>query len=370
MQEEARVVGKTYHGGAFWDAIGADFAALDRRDDVISADVLDAWFNPSPKVVAKIAEFLPFALKTSPPTQCEGLIAAIAETRGVPRRHILVGGGSSDLMFAIFPHLLQRDDRVLILDPMYGEYAHILEHVIGLQPIRHPLAMDAGFAVDYDRLRSHLVSTTPSLVIIVNPNSPTGQYWESDRIERLAEEFPETTFVVDETYMAYIEGDHSLERATTTHRNLVVLTSMSKVYALSGARVGYLIGHPDILNRVGRFIPPWSVSLLGQIAGTEALRDPDYYRSKYAETRRLRADMEAQLAHLPVEVFPSACNFLLVRLCHRSAATVVGQLRRQRIYLRNCDSMSTQFHDDFIRIAVKDPAANQRILNAFRQALA
>jgi histidinol-phosphate/aromatic aminotransferase/cobyric acid decarboxylase-like protein len=363
------VIEKAYHGGASWNAIGPTFDHLDRASTIISADVLDAWFDPSPNVARKIAEVLPFALKTSPPTHSEGLVTAISEVRGVPRDHVFVGGGSSDLMFALFPHLLRRHQRVLILDPMYGEYAHILEHVVGLTPIRHPLAADEAFAIDANRLCDQIRSVNPAMVVLVNPNSPTGQYWDSENIVHLARAFPETIFFVDETYIAYIEGTRSLEPCTRELPNVMVLTSMSKSYALSGARVGYLVAHPDVGHRVGHFIPPWSVSLIGQIAGIEALRDPAYYRDRYAETHLLRAELAAAISGAQVDVFPSGCNFLLVRLREASAARVVARARERGVYLRACDSMSTQFHDDFIRIAVKDRTANHRIADAVEEAL-
>lgn len=121
---------RAYHGGQFFNAIGNDFSNLENSRQVIGADVLDAWFDPSPKVLEKIQSYLAFSLKTSPPIYSEGVVDAIANCRGLSRENVLVGAGSSDIMFNFFPNMLNWQDRVLILDPMYGEYAHILEHVI------------------------------------------------------------------------------------------------------------------------------------------------------------------------------------------------------------------------------------------------
>ncbi|MBP7806791.1 histidinol-phosphate aminotransferase family protein, partial [Candidatus Gracilibacteria bacterium] len=74
---------KAYHGGQFFKAIGETFDTIENQDKVISADVLDAWFDPSPKVIKKLSDNLNFAIKTSPPTHCEGLIKTISEVRGV-----------------------------------------------------------------------------------------------------------------------------------------------------------------------------------------------------------------------------------------------------------------------------------------------
>jgi len=119
-----------FHGGAFFDAIGPEFDRLERRHEIINADVLDAWFPPSPKVLAALQKELPWLLRTSPPTGCEGLVQTIARVRGVPAECVLPAGGSSDAIFLALRHWLNPGSRVLILDPTYGEYAHVLEQVV------------------------------------------------------------------------------------------------------------------------------------------------------------------------------------------------------------------------------------------------
>jgi len=109
-----------FHGGAFFKAIGERFETLERNRDIIAADVLDAWFPPSPRVTAALAEHLPWLLRTSPPTAGEGLVQTIAETRGVAMESILPGAGSSALIFLALRHWLNSSSRVLILDPTYG----------------------------------------------------------------------------------------------------------------------------------------------------------------------------------------------------------------------------------------------------------
>src|ERR1043166_154764 len=108
---EAKIHRACYHGGAFFNAIGAEFEDLSRRHDIINADVLDAWFPPSPKVLAALEDDLPWLLRTSPPTNCEGLRRVIARTRGVAPENILPGGGSSDLIFLALRHWLTSSSR-------------------------------------------------------------------------------------------------------------------------------------------------------------------------------------------------------------------------------------------------------------------
>ena len=364
----SNMVKKAYHGGAFYSAIGEDFSALEKSEEVIGADILDAWYPPSPKVLGKVTKFLPFIFRSSSPTHSSGLIKTIAERRDIPIKNIAVGGGSSAIMFTLFSLLLTQKSRVLILDPMYGEYQHIFEHVIGASIIRHMLHPDTSFVVDADKLLHEVQTHKPDMVVIVNPNSPTGQYWDRESIRKFLSAIPqETMLLIDETYIEYVSDDASMEKDVLLYPNLLVLKSMSKIYALSGARVGYVVASENIIETVTMHTPPWSVSHFGQIAAVEALNDWQYYRSKIDETVLLRSQMIQALRDVTtIDVFESVGNYFLIRLHRHSADAVVRRLQESHIFLRNCDSMSVQFKDNFIRIAVKDRSTNEKVVAALR----
>jgi histidinol-phosphate aminotransferase len=368
------MVKQAFHGGAFFEAIGVDFADLAASQHVINADVLDAWFDPSPRALQQIREYLPFILRTSPPAYADGLVRALGQLRGVPPENLLVGGGSSDLIFSFFPSIIGKKERALFLDPMYGEYQHILEHVAGATLIRHRLLKERQFRIDLAALLADIERTRPTLVVLVNPNSPTGQYWSQEHFYPLLERVPEDTLVVvDETYIEYVDRHRSLERDVLRFKNLVVIKSMSKVYALSGLRVGYLAANAAIIARLAQLSPPWAVSLAGQIAAIEALNDEGYYQQKYQETHRLRAELIEQLGQIPqLHVYPSVANFVLVELLdpRLSAQAIVERLKRRNIYIRNADSMSAHFRDKFLRITVKARTQQERIVAALRDDVA
>jgi histidinol-phosphate/aromatic aminotransferase/cobyric acid decarboxylase-like protein len=111
-----------FHGGAFFAAIGERFEALERKEAIINADVLDAWFPPSPRVIEALGKHLDWLARTSPPTGCEGLIATIAWTRGVGAKNILPRAGSSDLIFRALRQWLTAESHALILDPTNNSY--------------------------------------------------------------------------------------------------------------------------------------------------------------------------------------------------------------------------------------------------------
>ena len=175
---------------------------------------------------------------------------------------------------------------------------------------------EEGFALHADDLveqaRQH------DAVIFVNPNSPTGVYCEEmkDIVCRIQDDSTSPTrckmIWVDETYIDYIEDAQSLESLTETIPNLLVCKSMSKCYALSGLRVAYAVSQK--IKYLRRFIPPWAVSLPGQLAAVAALKNPEYYRQQYNIIHQEREQLSELLRNEQFEVLPGVANFVLTFL--------------------------------------------------------
>jgi histidinol-phosphate/aromatic aminotransferase/cobyric acid decarboxylase-like protein len=361
-----------FHGGAFFASVGERFGNLERHKKIINADVLDAWFPPAPGVIDSLKKDLPWLLRTSPPTDCAGLIAAIAEAREVKPDTILPGAGSSDLIFRAFPHWLDQSSRVLLLDPTYGEYRHILEKVIDCQVSSFQLKPEGSFKVDLARLEKEITNNY-DLIILVNPNSPTGQHISAHHLKQLLRKAPPGTRVwLDETYVDYVSATQSLESFAARSENIIVCKSMSKAYALSGARVAYLCAGPHQLESLRLLTPPWVIGLPSQLAAVRALEDPAYYKRRCAETRILRHNLEKGLTALGWSVFPSVANFLLCQLPAHGPTTeeLILACRKQNLFLRNPGNMGEGLRERAIRIAVKDAPTNARILKILSEASA
>ena len=357
-----------YHGGAFFSAIGDEFDDLSRRDSIINADVLDAWFDPAPAVIEALRAHLPWIVRTSPPTGSEGMCRAIARARGVRDESIVAGAGSSDLIFLAMRHWVRPDSRVLILDPMYGEYAHVLERVVGCRVDRLPLSRADNYRVDCDRLAA-AIDRGYDWVILVNPNSPTGQHIARDRLAAILRAAPRTTrFWIDETYVDYAGAAESLEQLAAMSTNVIVCKSMSKVYALSGVRAAYLCGPADMMDELRNISPPWAVGLPAQIAGCAALRSASYYRKRWSETHALREALSIELRALGWDVVPGCANFLLCYLpeTQPTAPAVIAACGRRGLFLRDVSNMGTRFDDRTLRVAVKDARTNAAMLTRLR----
>jgi histidinol-phosphate/aromatic aminotransferase/cobyric acid decarboxylase-like protein/N-acyl-L-homoserine lactone synthetase len=383
-----------HHGGAFVGALGPRLDQLDRRHDVVPADVLDAWFPPSPAVVQALAEDTAWLARTSPPTAAEGLRAEISQARGVPETSVAVGAGSSDLVFRALRGWLSAGSRVLLPDPTYGEYAHVLERVIGCRVDRLPLARADGWRLDPDRL-AEATRSGYDLVVLVNPNNPTGRHVGRAELVKVLSDVPERTRVwVDEAYVDYVGSEESLESFAASSPNVVVCKSLSKVYALSGLRAAYVVAAPPVAAQLRRWTPPWAVSLPAQVAAVRALRDPDHYQACWAHTARLRADLARDLAVVVgapdvvdtaedgvtrpgaeaatrAEVVASRANFVVVSLPAGGpcASDLVRRCRERGVYLRDLTSLSATFEQRTVRVAVRTADENRRIVDAVRAAL-
>jgi histidinol-phosphate/aromatic aminotransferase/cobyric acid decarboxylase-like protein len=361
-----------FHGGAFFEAIGTGFDRLERRDSVINADVLDAWFPPSSKVLDAMRDHLPWLMRTSPPTQCEGMKLAIARARGVPEENILPGAGSSDLIYLAFRQWLTSKSRVLILDPTYGEYVHVLSNVIGCDVDRIVLPRSNGYAVDLEELETR-IGMGYDLIVLVNPNNPTGRHIPRVDLERVLQSAaPQTRVWIDEAYLEYVGPDESLERFAARSESVLVCKSMSKVYALSGMRAAYLCGPMHKLADLIPWTPPWAVSLVAQVAAVRALADPAYYAEKHAETNRLREKLIGGLREFGIrEIVPGTANFVMFHLEeeHPSVEALVKESRESGVFLRDVSSMGTHLGARALRIAVKDKRSNQIILETLEKVL-
>ena len=126
-------------------------------------------------MVATLKDHLPWLISTSPPTASEGLREAIARFRGVGADNILPGAGSSDLIYLAYRQWLKKKSRVLILDPSYGEYVHILENVIHCSVHRLFLERHHDYEVDLGQLKTR-ARMGYDLVVLINPNNPTGRH--------------------------------------------------------------------------------------------------------------------------------------------------------------------------------------------------
>jgi histidinol-phosphate/aromatic aminotransferase/cobyric acid decarboxylase-like protein len=211
------------------------------------------------------------------------------------------------------------------------------------------------------------------LAVLVNPNSPTGRHLPRERMEAILRTVPERTRVwIDEAYVEFAGPGESLEPFAARSEQVIVCKSMSKGYALSGARVAYLCAGAHQLEGLRAITPPWVIGLPSQVAAVRALEDPAYYAARYRETSALRDELTAMLRLARMEPLPGIANFLLCRLPAGAPAApaFVQACREQGLFIRDAGSMGATLGESFVRIAVKDTDTNRRMAGIIRAVLA
>lgn len=341
---------------------GLDHAELCRLG-LHPAEVVDFSSNinaygPSPAVRDAIART---PLDRYPDDEALALRTALAEHLGASPQCILVGNGSSELIWLAALAFLRPLDRVLVLGPTFAEYERMAA-IMGARVKMTPAKEENDFFLSLTEIQAALDLWQPRLVVLCNPNNPTGRVQDIRVMAEIINNHLHTIFIVDESYIAF---DPSLNSAADAEQdNVLVLRSMTKAHALAGLRLGYAVGAKGLIAALGRVRFPWSVNALAQAAALAALRDQEHLRRSLELLAAAKGKLMAALTELGMQVLPSAAPFFLVRVSN--GAAVRRALLHKGILVRDCASFGLP---EFIRICTRRPEENARLVAALREVI-
>jgi len=302
------------------------------------------------------------AVRHYPDPNCQELVAALAEANGCSSDQVVVGNGSSELL-AWLPHVAEQN-HWLVPVPSYGEYRRS-PLLAGKRLTEVPLCAAPGFSVDWNQLENAL--SEPSVVVLGHPNNPTGKLISCDEFQAFSVRHPRSLFLVDEAFGDFVEGFRSVWVPAAD--NLIVLRSLTKIFAIPGLRLGCAMTSPSLAAAWRHQLPPWSVNLLAQRVGLRALADVSHVRSTRQQLEPLRRSLANQLRSLPaLEVHEATANWLLVRLQEGTpnSTEVVERCRQLGVALRCCADFAG-LGERWLRISVRDDTGNARIVEALNQ---
>lgn len=309
--------------------------------------------GPPRSVLRALRRELP-AIARYPDPACRDLVQRLAEQHRVEPDQVVVGNGSNELIHAVARTFRPR--RVAIAEPTYTEYLRASQ-LVGAD-VDHWLA--AGEYFDLDPFDPE----GADLVWLCNPNNPTGRLWPTGALLPWIEGHRHTLFVVDEAFLSFRvdEAEHSAIPLLERVPNLVVVRSLTKVYALPGLRLGYAVASPARAAHVREQLAPWSVNALAQIAGRAALEDDGFLRQTRAWLPAERETLARWLNGLAcdLEVTPSGACFLLLRLRGVTSAWLTRALLRRGIAVRDASNF-VGLDDHYVRVAVRLPEENRRL---------
>lgn len=310
-------------------------------------------FGPAPGVWPAIAAV---AIERHPDPRAAPLRQFLAARDDVEPERVLVGNGSIELIYHLAVAYLRPGDRVLVVEPTFGEYAAAAA-VMGAQVVRWRTHPERRFDLGLDGLVRLAHKTRPRLLFLCNPNNPTGTYHEREVVERLARCCPDTLLVLDEAFVRFIPGAWSSHELAIG--NLLALRSLTKEYALAGLRVGYARGAPQVIAALEKVQPPWSVNALAQVAAIAALQDEDHLLRSLAALAEAKAVFLPELRRIGFEPLPSRLHFFLLAV--GAATEWRARLLSRGMLVRDCTSLGLPEH---IRVAVRRPEENARLLAA------
>jgi histidinol-phosphate aminotransferase len=319
-------------------------------------------YGPSPKAIAAMQAAVNDHLRLYPDPNGDVLKDAIANYHradGISRANVFVGNSSDEVLAHTFQALLKHDKPLLFPDISYSFYP-VYCGLYGIDYRQVPL--NAQFEIDTADYRD------AGAIIFPNPNAPTGILLPLATIEALLKAHPDQVVVVDEAYVDF--GGASAISLVNRYDNLLVVQTLSKSRSLAGLRVGFAVGHPDLiaaLERVKNSFNSYPLDRIALAGAVAAYEDKGYFEQTCAAINASRDTLTQQLIELGFEVLPSKANFVFARHPQRDAAQLAQALRERAILVRHFKAPRIE---QFMRISIGTDAECAALINALREIVA
>jgi histidinol-phosphate aminotransferase len=329
--------------------------------DLVKLNTNEGAFPPSPRVMAALAAIGDESLRLYPDPVSARLRAVAGARFGVAADQILAGNGSDDCLTILYRGFLDVGDRIACPWPTYGLY-DTLASLQGAELVRVAFRQN-GRRWD---LPADLARHRAKMIILANPNNPSGTLVPVDELRRLCDAAAAAVVVVDEAYVDFALGagiDASMLPYLGHHPNLVVLRTMSKSYSLAGARLGLLFAAAPVVAELVKVKDSYNVNAVTQAIGVAALEDRSYHEQCVRQTLDQRARLERELEAMGWTWPESAANFLLCEIGER-AEEVYGALKQEGLLVRwwKAPELRTK-----LRISVGNPDENDHLVAALKR---
>jgi len=287
---------------------------------------------------------------------------AIAVRLGIPPSSILPGTGSMELIYMAARAFVGPEKKAVILVPTFEEYARAVSGV-GAEAIQLVAGEADGFLWNMEAVLNTVAESRPDLLVVCNPNNPTGVYLDQEEIHQLAEAVKPGLFLIDEACLDFAEDPWDTLPMLGLG-NVVLLRSFTKTFALWPVRVGYALGTPEHMDRLGQCRMAAALNPHVEAVGLAALAEEDHPRLVREAVIRVKKELARQLTVLGLRAFPTQTSFLLVKV--PDSARMWRELRLRGIMVRDCLSFGLP---GFVRVATPPEVEISRVVRAFREAL-
>ncbi|WP_183743003.1 MULTISPECIES: histidinol-phosphate transaminase [unclassified Janthinobacterium] len=314
-------------------------------------------YGPSPQVLAALRAAAADTLRLYPDPSASELKQTLAEYHGVSSAEVFVGNGSDEVLALVFMALLKHDAPLLFPDISYSFYP-VYCKLYGIDYRTVPLDEQL-------RLRPEDYAGPCGAIIFPNPNAPTGIGLGLAGVESILQAHPEAVVVVDEAYVDF--GGASAVALIAAYPNLLVVQTLSKSRSLAGLRVGFALGHPDLieaLERVKNSFNSYPLDRLSLAGAVASFRDETYFQQMRQAVIDSREQLALELASLGFEVLPSQANFIFARHPQHDAAQLAAGLRARSVIVRHFNAPRIS---QFLRISIGSPDECAALVRALRE---
>ena len=340
-------------------------APLEGRRDLLRLDFNENTIGPSPLVAQALRGFSSEEIAVYP--EYDGLQEAVVRNLmetgcrpGLQSDQVEIFNGVDAAIHAVFQAYGDGGDVLLTTSPTFGYYSPCAR----MQGMEIEAIPYQGETFDFPlaAIQEALAARAPRLLLICNPNNPTGTRLAAEAVIALAVSAPSTLVVVDELYEAFT-GDSVLPTADfAATPNLLVLRSLAKTAGLAGLRIGFAIGHADVVDRVSRVTGPYDVNSVAVAAAFAALADQSYVDAYVAEVKRAREWTLVALQEADVRYHCDGGNYLLI-WPKKPVQHVEAELRAAGIRVRSM--AGKPLLDGCYRVSIGTTTQMQRFIEAF-----
>ncbi len=327
--------------------------------DAVKLASNESPFPPHPDVIEAITRAAS-EVNRYPDPDARALRRALADHHETDPARIAISNGSCEILLAASLALCEPGDEILYAWPSFSIYPH-LPALSGAREVRVPLA--EGYVHDLGAMLEEVTAAT-QLLIVCNPNNPTGTHLPAERIGAFVESVPSrTTIILDEAYVEYQTHDDpdATVDLVAKHPNVVLLRTFSKCHGLAGLRVGYAVCSPQFRAAVDAVRQPFSVNAVAQAAATEAIRHQDDVADRVEKNLVERVFVEEALHELGFTTADSQTNFAWIDLGDLDEGEVVAALTRAGVAVRPGAPLGGP---GCLRVSYGTRAENERFLAA------
>lgn len=285
-------------------------------------------YPPSPKVIEAINRVTDDTLRLYPDPNCDLLRSAIATHFGLKHEQIFVGNGSDEVLAFAFPAFFGSSKPILFPDitySFYPVYAEMFKVPYEMVPV------DDDFVIPVAGLKKENGG-----IILPNPNAPTALQMPLEDICEILSHNKDQVVVIDEAYVDF--GGESAIKLIDEFPNLLVVQTLSKSRSLAGLRVGFALGHPDLiegLNRIKNSINSYTLDRLALAGAIAAIEDEAHFQETRLKIITTRERVVENLLVMGFKVIPSTANFIFIRHNTMQASDLSVLLRKQGILVRH-----------------------------------